>query len=221
MSDGNTATQVSPVTEEIDMNVVQKAFAFASNMIVRASELEPKVKELEAKIDGLTEDCNRVRRQNVDMDERLNYTREARDKAQGEANKLQQHVNDISQAHDKQRNDLFDANLRIASLEAQLAATRQERDDYGLKAMQNEDEAKRWKARAEAVKGKLDEVMSIFKADEAEAKPEAPAHPTPKPASPSSGESTVASSEASTKPTEPQTDKPDEPRASPVYGQNW
>lgn len=155
MSNGITATQVSPIVQEDDMSKVRELFDRAANAIVQASELAKQVNELSASVDALRRDVERMRSQNEWLDSQLADTRRQRDEAIRENGTLR----DTASADARTIADLrmtVDANaIKVADLSNALAHERSARDDAELHAMDLEDKLTIANATLEKIKASL------------------------------------------------------------------
>lgn len=135
MTDGTTATQVSPV-EDADMNAIRQVFEKAMNSIVSASQLAKVVADLEHRVNDLVKSTEDMRRQNAWLDESLTKVRQERDEANRHINELTTNLLGTERERDTllHRNDTMAQ--RIVELEDSLAQVRKERDDYGMKHME-------------------------------------------------------------------------------------
>lgn len=175
MDNGNTATQVSPVPSETEMNSFKQMLDRALNAIVQASELAKVVEGLKADLDGLKHEIQTVRDNNRWLDEQLTRVRTERDEANTQ---LSQTKNDLAIAvneHAKVESENTSLKNELTDIRSQLDQAKRERDDYGMKQMQAEEEAKQAKEKLEGIQ----KLLGMAKPEEPKA-----AEPVGQPAEP-------------------------------------
>jgi len=173
MSDGNTATQVSPIVEEHEVSYIRTVFDKAANAIVQASELAKEVNSLREQVEALRKDMEYVRQRNVELDNLLNDVRQARDHAQAEAHRLTQVNAEITTQNTSltyERDNLSD---KLKTANDTISTLRRERDDAAIEAMRLQEEL-------DKVMVKFNDIVSFAKGLVAENAPPAPV-PQPEP----------------------------------------
>ena len=127
------------VTTE-DISMFQNMFSKLSTIIVQASEVGQRLPALEAQITQLTNDCEAVRKRNMELDEELFNVRKQRDDAQSQVQHYEAErssmVNDIDEAHAT----ISRCDSRINDLTLDLTNARKDRDDHAYKSLELQDQ---------------------------------------------------------------------------------
>lgn len=127
------------VTQE-DITMFSQMFSKLSNIIVQASEVGQRLPILQSQLDQLNADCETIRKRNQELDEELFNVRNQRDIAQQEARQAQAEASSRQQAIDnleaKYQEQVNTATRYLSDLEA----VRKERDDYGFRNMELQDQ---------------------------------------------------------------------------------
>lgn len=181
MSDGNTATQVSPIVQEEDMSKIRELFERAANAIVQASELAKAVTALRADVDSMKTEVEHLRSQNRWLDEQLTSVRQSRDDAQQKARDLQDVVNHVSDQRDSAQRDAAHWQNEANNKDASLASTRKDRDDAQLRVMDLEDQLTAANARLEQARKFMEQVQSVIAPEPPKEAPKPVEQPNPAP----------------------------------------
>ena len=174
MDNGNTAIQVSPITED-DMRQVQTILQRAVDGIVGMSQLHADVDMLRQTVQGLQADVERMRNQNATLDEALTNTRRERDLTYMANTELARKLNEAEQLRDSFSGANDDLRVKVDGLQAELRTAKQDRDDHGMRTLELEEANK-------TLQAKLDKLAEAHKAvfgQEATPTPP-PAEATPK-----------------------------------------
>lgn len=144
-------------TQESQMGYIRDLVTSLAEALVAATELPKQIEAVKAELATLSQDLERTKQRNIELDTMLNDTRRQRDEAEAEARRVKAELSQAqTEAHNLQR-DAENANARAANLQNELEQTKRERDEYGLKQMEAEDRANS----AEAKLKKLREAMGI------------------------------------------------------------
>ncbi len=138
--------------EDAEMGKVRAIFEHALNAIVQASQLSKDMTALRAEFDSLKSEIDSVRAHNVQLDNELVATREARDQyardkaaAISELNTTKAELDSAKYNADAWRNN-------HESLTTQHEALKREHDNVQMQALELEEENKALKAQLEKVK---------------------------------------------------------------------
>lgn len=143
MTNGTTAIQVSPDGLEPDMRIVFDMFTRASNAIVNASDLAKTVAKQEADASHLRDALGALEEANRHLNDRLNETIQARDKATA-----------IGAARGQTIDTQSTTIRQLLDIEAQLTA---ERNDLRIDRQRWRDEADGWLAAHNKIEAELHE----------------------------------------------------------------
>lgn len=137
--DGPTATQVSPVPTEGEMNMFRQILDRAFNAIAQGSELAKQVEALQAKISEATKQIEQVMANNRWLDENLATTRKQRDEAIADCGELRSklavsdtNVRNLSVENEHNQNSL----KRILD---ELDHAKHDRDDAAYRNLELQD----------------------------------------------------------------------------------
>ena len=136
MSNGTTATQVSPVIEEHEMSQFQQMFQKISDTIVQASALAKEVSELRAATSELRHDVEYVRSRNKELDQLVSDVREQRDRARSEAEELKHKLATAEAEVEIERSQREINSRRMQDLVDQLTRATKERDDHAFRNLE-------------------------------------------------------------------------------------
>lgn len=173
MTDGNTGFHVAPVAEDEAMNLASM-FRKAADAVVQASTFPKQVAELEARVQQLSDELNRKSVHAEELDRSLHEVREQRDQARQTRDEYSYNIDTLRRQIDDNSRTLHEQQTKLDTMSHDLDTTKAERDSYGLRAMQLEDEVTAWKAKADEGRRKLNDMLSLFRPDEPEPVVEAP-----------------------------------------------
>lgn len=168
MSDGPTGIQVAPVTEDEAM-ASANMFQRAAQAIIGMPALQKQVAELSNAHFNLQRDFEAKVSHATMLDDQLRDMRTQRNEAEAKAIQRQAEIDRLSRMVDALQRDLGHLNAVHGEAVSALRQSRSDHDNAELRAMELEDEVKTWKSRAEQGRAKLNDMLSLFKADEPKA----------------------------------------------------
>lgn len=127
------------VTQE-DITMFSQMFSKLSNIIVQASEVGQRLPILQSQLDQLNADCETIRKRNQELDEELFNVRNQRDIAQQEARQAQAEASSFRAQADTLALQRDEAISKHMATTQELEAARKERDDYGFRNMELQDQ---------------------------------------------------------------------------------
>lgn len=143
-----------PIVTEEEATTMRDLFSRMIDTAMAYSKLTPQVEALQTKVDFMIQQAERYQSQ-------VNGLTEALDQSRAERNRLDEELRQTRIVHEAserelvQVKDAFDRQSHtIDSLREELAHTRKDRDDYGLRLMEAEDKLK-------ATKQKLDDIEDM------------------------------------------------------------
>lgn len=141
MSDGTTATQVSPAlpTEE-DMSKARQIVQQGLDAIIGMTQLSAQVKDLEGRMQALSNDLDYLRNRNKTLDELVTSTREARDRAIGELNDTKASLSQVQSALSAADSAIRDKDTEIENLHSRLKVIEADRDAWEKQAIEADTE---------------------------------------------------------------------------------
>ncbi len=133
MTDGPTAIQVSPITED-EMNKVHDILSRAINAIVGMSQLSKDVESLQAQVAQLTDDSSRLRRTNDALEESLSNSRRNRQDMEAQLIDAQHATVQATGERDSFKNEAEVAKANLERRTQTLEITTRDRDDAQMVA---------------------------------------------------------------------------------------
>lgn len=127
------------VTQE-DINMFSQMFSKLSNIIVQASEVGRELPQLRSEIASLRTEGEDIRKRNAELDELLHTTRQQRDEAQSKVHALTDLADQrLHEVQDITRDrDFFKSTCAADAIE--MNNLKKERDDYGFRNMELQDQ---------------------------------------------------------------------------------
>lgn len=177
MSDGTTGFQVAPTEEAMKLS---KALQFAADAITNHSSMRQELDSLRSEIARVRSDLDASHTHSQELDQTIHELRQQRDEARDQAHTLERDLGWRSHDLDNAQRTISEQQTQIGSLTDVLTSAKKDRDEYGMKMMELEEQVTSWKARAEQARARLADMASLFKVDEPEP-PEAEPEPTPNP----------------------------------------
>lgn len=176
MTDGNTGIQVAPVSKE-DVMSLQGMFSKLSQVLVNASDLPERVNALQSQVQSLSQDLQNKTIHSEELERTLHEVREQRDQARNEAHALSQDLGSVRQDLERMQRQIDSLQHDKETLQHALDNARKDRDEYGMKNLELEEQVKTWQSRAEEGRKRLQDMLSLFQHDESKPEP-APVPPT-------------------------------------------
>lgn len=185
MTDGNMGIQVAPTAEEI-MNA-QSVFQKAADAIVGLSSLKASVDALQTQVTQMSDELDRLRKQNAGLEESLYQARTHRFELEDKLNKAQAEAAQATQDKASAQRDAEHWQTSCNAALDKLSNTQRQRDDAEYTIIELQDKLK-------AAEAKLATIMGVFGVSQAPAVQAAPnvtaqamadapppAEPTPEP----------------------------------------
>lgn len=141
MNDGTTGFQVAPITED-DMSKVQSILKRAMDGMIGLSQLAADVDMLRQTVSGLQADTDRLRNQNAALDEALAHSRTVRDDQAQTISGLASKLDAMTQERDEHKSRAEYNITEVDRLSRLLREAQDDRDGFGFKAMDYEDQLK-------------------------------------------------------------------------------
>lgn len=141
MSDGNTAIQVSPVTEDTMTNVRQ-VFQHALDAIVSASTLKGEVDELRKSVQDLQQQVDHYRHTIANYDDQVTRLRDERDAANARVYEAEDRLSTLTKTHNATLVELETLRSRNESQGRTLHEVMKERDEAQFKVLELQDNLK-------------------------------------------------------------------------------
>lgn len=170
MNDGNTATNISPITEnEMSMfrNLVDRMFS----AIPRAQELEARLNSLTEGFENLERSFKALQERNTTLDELLASTRKQRDEYQAELREQVRKADGLDAEVRRLNARVADDEHVINTLRENNASLRNERDKYGEEALHLQEENEKLRAKLAEAHAWAQSIADMFP------KPPVPADP--------------------------------------------
>lgn len=194
MTDGTTATQVSPIISESEVTMFRDFMNRLANTVVQASDFAKQVDILREELNTIREDASAVRKRNSELDEELAYVREQRNKAQDEARQANHEAGQWKSSYEMAEKNFSNASAELDHQRNVIAELKTERDEAQFRVLELTERAEKAESVLNDLRSRLGlpvpvaELPPLMPAPTPEPTPSPLAEPAPAPTSgPSAG----------------------------------
>lgn len=152
---------VQPVEETPEMRSIRDFFTSVANRMVEATTMAQDFHAMRGDFDALRSDMDQLRNRNRELDQSVADIRVQRDAAQSEATELKGLLLAANDAKEVALGRIRELNSALEERNVLVASLKRERDDYGLKAMEQEERANRLEAQLKVITDAMAKVAEV------------------------------------------------------------